>query len=1169
MPESDRKKPQMESLDDAVKLLGVSKRAINEVVRLSQEKAEILDGARVGSDLLHALTRRIKSEEGQPAAEQVKEQCLYAMHECLMQVDGIGKSSTKLCSQIETLAEKCTEHVPRTLIKARGSRAPIAEHLVKTAENNLKILQAWRRKFACFKKSDRLKATGRALQTLIKPRDQEPLLDGPPKKAERPAKRMKLAEPAPPVIALPADLAGYASSSAALLLPVPPSQDAGWGRGLGAQSPPRAVSDPVSSSAVPIGRARLFDACRLIRDVCSSLQWPTTSQGAALFLLHHLLQHASMEPAFSKPPAWKKHVNRPGMVAEHVAQALPSDELAALALACVHLGGKACDTPARLTHVLEFARSRPQNSMALRHWPRASPFRDAVLVAEQRLLRLVAYDVRLENANDVLKTCFSKVLPDEQFRSFAGHGNAAAPPRLGDERLTMSHALRERTRLFMECAHSFLFSGVSASQDPRALCVATALIVNRMLKDPGLKLIEGFLDAAAEFVGKHLKEDTKAAKARILGCKAEIEKTDREFLAHFSEAETKKREKADTVGWDKREAACGAARRSAEATRHRLGALDLKRYVKRCLDQAGRIEDDRAKVAAARARQAPEAEIATLEGRLKQQKDHALDDCVCHVFVSDDAELYRACPDDHRTPVADLRLAFPFGPAHYGTKADRLDDAHDRPPPFRLGACLVHCCAEPDADAKTFRPALYCAWPRAIVDALKLGTRARSDVHKATARLAKALRDAHKRNAPYDVYTHAPAPAPRDPGPAPAEKPPAWGPPRGDAALLAKPPLRRPPGPRPADPPKPLLERIASDAGRMQRLPDEHRRASDNGPPRDHGPPRGGGPPRDHPPHRDRGPPRDGAPPRVAGVIRNLERREQNERTSDGSMAYGEKKYVRGYIGPDDGSPDIYYMTRGAPGDDLRVGQRVTYERAMNQKGPIAHYVEPERGGGPPRRGPAPPRGDDSFANQYAALSAPPPYPGEGYGGGPPRGYGAPCPPRGYGNEGPRGAHPGRGPPPGKGWHGPRGDGPRGGYPERGPPPGKGWPCGGGPRGPPPPRGYVPQIGGGGFAGQCYNCGEGHHVRDCRSGRRPGYHPSIPPDHRTNERRNQEEKEKANGGPGPGSGGNGHRGPRAPQRASDNHYPNNVSDQRGRRDRKRSRSRSRERSRRDSSRRRG
>ena len=137
-----KKKQKTESLDDAVKQLGLSKRAIHEVVRVATARAAELSGQRVGMDLLHALTRRIKSEEGQPSSEQVKEQCLYAMHECLMQIDAIGKASGKLCSQIETLAEKCTEHVPRTLIKARGSRAPIAEHLVKTAENSLKILQA-------------------------------------------------------------------------------------------------------------------------------------------------------------------------------------------------------------------------------------------------------------------------------------------------------------------------------------------------------------------------------------------------------------------------------------------------------------------------------------------------------------------------------------------------------------------------------------------------------------------------------------------------------------------------------------------------------------------------------------------------------------------------------------------------------------------------------------------------------------------------------------------------------------------------------------------------------------------------------------------------------------------------------------------------------------------
>ena len=289
-----------------------------------------------------------------------------------------------------------------------------------------------------------------------------------------------------------------------------------------------------------------------------------------------------------------------------------------------------------------------------------------------------------------------------------------------------------------------------------------------------------------------------------------------------------------------------------------------------------------------------------------------MDDCVCHVFISDDAELYRACPDNGRTPVADLRLAFPFGPKHFGTKSERLDDYHKAPAAFRLGACLVHCCAEPDDDEnpKSFRPALYCAWPRSIVDALKLGTRARADVQKATARLAKALRDAHKRRPPYDVYVHAPPPPPTDPGPAPPEKAPAWGPPRGDSALLAKPPPKKSlPGPRPAQPPKPsngqqrpLLERLTSDAGRMQRLPSDPVPGSD--------------------------------PRRVAGVVKTLERREQNERTRDGGLAYGEKRYTRGYIAPDGGGPDIYYMTRGAAGNELEVGMRVTYEPSRNDQGP-------------------------------------------------------------------------------------------------------------------------------------------------------------------------------------------------------------------------------------------
>ena len=44
-----------------------------------------------------------------------------------------------------------------------------------------------------------------------------------------------------------------------------------------------------------------------------------------------------------------------------------------------------------------------------------------------------------------------------------------------------------------------------------------------------------------------------------------------------------------------------------------------------------------------------------------------------------------------------------------------------------------------------------------------------------------------------------------------------------------------------------------------------------------------------------------------------------------------------------------------------------------------------------------------------------------------------------------------------------------------------------------------------GFGGLCFNCGERHHVRACPQPRRLGYHPSIAPEHRKDERRNWEE----------------------------------------------------------------
>ena len=52
-------------------------------------------------------------------------------------------------------------------------------------------------------------------------------------------------------------------------------------------------------------------------------------------------------------------------------------------------------------------------------------------------------------------------------------------------------------------------------------------------------------------------------------------------------------------------------------------------------------------------------------------------------------------------------------------------------------------------------------------------------------------------------------------------------------------------------------------------------------------------------------------------------------------------KYVSGFIAPDDGSEDIFFMSRGDDGLLLEVGQRVSYVQETNARGPIAHYAKP------------------------------------------------------------------------------------------------------------------------------------------------------------------------------------------------------------------------------------
>ena len=76
--------------------------------------------------------------------------------------------------------------------------------------------------------------------------------------------------------------------------------------------------------------------------------------------------------------------------------------------------------------------------------------------------------------------------------------------------------------------------------------------------------------------------------------------------------------------------------------------------------------------------------------------------------------------------------------------------------------------------------------------------------------------------------------------------------------------------------------------------------------------------------------------PRSTGTIKTMK-----ERVHKWSKFKGDK-YVSGFIVPDDGSEEIFYMARDEDGGAaLKIGQRVSYVQETNSKGPIANYAEP------------------------------------------------------------------------------------------------------------------------------------------------------------------------------------------------------------------------------------
>ena len=213
---------------------------------------------------------------------------------------------------------------------------------------------------------------------------------------------------------------------------------------------------PLSKSP---GKDARYDACRFGRDVCAQLKIPRETSAAAFYYLHTFLLFAGLEPRDTAPCSSRPAIDaamalldRKG--AAHAAALaltkkparpvrderkkaaftsrdylmdnlgsgalrdasnaylafLPADEVAAVVLAAVHLAGKARDLAQRLTHVVDAGRRALQK----RQWPLAMPWRDQILLAEHRLLRCLCFDLRVDDAKDIL----DHLCPDDHADSY-------------------------------------------------------------------------------------------------------------------------------------------------------------------------------------------------------------------------------------------------------------------------------------------------------------------------------------------------------------------------------------------------------------------------------------------------------------------------------------------------------------------------------------------------------------------------------------------------------------------------------------------------------------------------------------------------------------------------------------------------------------------------------
>ncbi|KAH8045599.1 hypothetical protein JL721_12573 [Aureococcus anophagefferens] len=212
-------------------------------------------------------------------------------------------------------------------------------------------------------------------------------------------------------------------------------------------------------------------------------------------------------------------------------------------MAAVHLAGKATDAPTRLSHVFEAVRSPQGGSMAKRCWPLAAPWRDQVLLAEQRLLRCLNYDVRTEKVKTVLADLCA-VMEDERYPTWAGTGAAAgmAPPVLGRDRLQISASL---SGAFGVLKSPFLYSGLTSTQDPSLWsprpCSSPTGASTRTC-GPSTAGCRG----GAAYGGR---EAPRRRRRAILGAKVDLERANDELKAYFTPDLQSNRKDAKADPW--------------------------------------------------------------------------------------------------------------------------------------------------------------------------------------------------------------------------------------------------------------------------------------------------------------------------------------------------------------------------------------------------------------------------------------------------------------------------------------------------------------------------------------------------------------------------------------------------------------------------------------------